>query len=164
MNLAFTARVALGLSFLLCGMAEAQTLYKMIDKNGKVTYSESPPKYFDGQVIRIDINPNANTATLAKPAPPSDPRAAPEGSKENPANPSKEEAKPPTLEEFKQKLERAKQDLQEATDNPGESDVTRVGKVGGGSRPVFSESYQQRIAKLEQAVKAAEEDVRRAER
>ena len=157
MSLAFTARVALGLTFFLCGIAEAQTLYKLIDKNGKVTYSESPPKYFDGQVIRIDINPNANTATLAKPAPPPDPRAAPEGSKEDPAKPS-------TLEELKQKLERAKQDLQEATDNPGESDVTRVGKVGGGARPVFSESYQQRIAKLEQAVKAAEEEVRRAER
>ena len=32
----------------------AQTVYKLIDRNGKVTYSEEPPKDFDGKVIRID--------------------------------------------------------------------------------------------------------------
>jgi len=49
---------------MLCGSAFAQTLYKLIDKNGKVTYSEEAPKNFDGKVIRIDIDPNANRATL----------------------------------------------------------------------------------------------------
>ena len=33
----------------------AQTLYKLVDKNGKVTYSESPPKDFDGQVAVFDL-------------------------------------------------------------------------------------------------------------
>src|SRR5512134_1167405 len=51
---------------LLAGAADAQTLYKLIDKNGKVTYSEKPPKDFDGKVIRMDIDPKANTATLPK--------------------------------------------------------------------------------------------------
>src|SRR5450631_5809 len=46
----------------------ADVLYKLIDKNGKVTYSEEKPKNFDGQVIRLDIDPNANTATMPKPA------------------------------------------------------------------------------------------------
>ena len=49
-------------------VALAEVLYKLIDKNGKVTYSEEKPKNFDGQVIRLDINPNANTATMPKPA------------------------------------------------------------------------------------------------
>ena len=31
--------------------ASAQTLYKLIDKDGKVTYSEKPPKDFDGKTI-----------------------------------------------------------------------------------------------------------------
>src|SRR5438445_9412989 len=48
-------------------IACADTLYKLIDKNGKVTYSEEKPKQFDGQVIRLDIDPKANTATLPKP-------------------------------------------------------------------------------------------------
>ena len=51
-------------------LAAAQTLYKLIDKNGKVTYSEEPPKNFDGKVIRMDIDPNANRATLPKYEPP----------------------------------------------------------------------------------------------
>ena len=46
--------------------AQAQTLYKLIDKNGKITYSEEAPKNFDGKVIKIEVNPNANTATLPK--------------------------------------------------------------------------------------------------
>ena len=46
--------------------AFAQTLYKLIDKNGKVTYSEEKPKEYDGQVIQLNIDPNANTATLPK--------------------------------------------------------------------------------------------------
>src|SRR4051812_22595308 len=52
-------------------LANAQTLYKLIDKNGKVTYVERAPKpgEFDGQVIRIDVNPNQNTAILPKLAP-----------------------------------------------------------------------------------------------
>ena len=48
--------------------ASAETIYKLIDRNGQVTYSEAPPKSFDGQVIRMNLDPNANTATLSKPA------------------------------------------------------------------------------------------------
>lgn len=46
----------------------ADVLYKLIDKNGKVTYSESKPDNFDGQVIRIDVNPDANTMAAPKPS------------------------------------------------------------------------------------------------
>ena len=45
--------------------AAAQTVYKLIDRNGKITYSEEPPKNFDGKVIRIDIDPNANSGGSA---------------------------------------------------------------------------------------------------
>ena len=58
--------VGVGLCLAASG-ASAETFYKLIDSNGKVTYSEKPPKDFDGKVIRLDIDPNANTATLAKP-------------------------------------------------------------------------------------------------
>ena len=68
---------AIAAALLLCAAgASAQTLYKLIDKNGKVTYSESPPKDFDGKVQRMDIDPKANTATLPRYTPPAIARAA----------------------------------------------------------------------------------------
>ncbi|HET9471044.1 MAG TPA: DUF4124 domain-containing protein, partial [Usitatibacter sp.] len=58
-----------GFFALAANSALAQTLYKLIDRNGKVTYSQEAPKDFDGKVIRIDIDPNRNSATLGAPAP-----------------------------------------------------------------------------------------------
>src|SRR5205085_12348761 len=45
----------------------AQTLYKLIDKNGKVTYVDTPPKNFDGQVIPVEIDTKRNSATITTP-------------------------------------------------------------------------------------------------
>jgi len=156
----FLQRAALGAAIaigMLCAPAAAQTLYKLIDKDGKVTYSETAPKQFDGQVIRIDINPNANTMNAPKPpaeAPRERPR--PDGVKAKPAASDAEAA----LE----RLEAAKKALAEARDNPRAGEVTWIGKVGGGARPVMSEDYLERIARLELEVKNAEEDLKRVER
>lgn len=68
------------------------------------------------------------------------------------------------LEAAREKLEAARKALQDATDNPREGEVQRVGKVGGGTRPVPSEDYQKRIAALEENVRKAEEELRAAER
>lgn len=139
--------------------AAAQTLYKLIDKNGKVTYSESPPKEFDGKVIRMDIDPKANTATLPKPG------------ATRPQTESEKILRRPTpgggadrVQAAREKLEAARKALQDATDNPREGEVQRMGKVGGGTRPVQSEDYQKRIAALEENVRKAEEELRAAER
>lgn len=141
----------------------AQTLYKLIDKNGKVTYSESAPKpgEFDGQVIRIDVDPNRNTATLPrlKETEKADGGRESRGS-ERPAKASETGSDPQSARE---RLEAAKKALADARENPGEGDVTWLGKVGGGARPVPSEAYQARLDRLEAAVKAAEEELKRAE-
>jgi hypothetical protein len=133
--------------------AAAQTLYKLIDKNGKVTYSGAEPKDFDGQVIRIDIDPNANTATLPKPAP---------------AKSAAEKAMDAAAQERSRvagvKVDLARRALQAARDNPGPDDVQFVGKVGGGARQVPSPAYEEKLAKLEKAVQEAEEELRRAEK
>jgi len=128
--------------------AAAQTLYKLIDKNGKVTYAEKPPKDFDGKVIRIDVDPNANTATLPKPTGPLvDPgRAASEAG----------------VKAAQEKLEAAKKAYQQALDHPGDGDVAYIGNKGGGTRAVPTEEYAKRLATLEKAVKDAEEEVKRA--
>ena len=150
-NYVTVACVALGLAVALD--ANAQTLYKLIDKNGKVTYSEKPPKDFDGKVIRLDIDPNANTATLPKPAAQSS-----EGARR--ADP----VSPDRLKAARERAEAARKAYENALDNPGEGEVTRAGNVGGGTRPVFSEAYSKRLADLEQAAKEAEDDLKRAER
>jgi predicted lipid-binding transport protein (Tim44 family) len=144
--------------------AGAQTLYKLIDKDGKVTYSEKPPKDFDGKVVPMNIDPNANTATLPKYSAPPSPESS--GGKEPPRR-SKESAsaspKSESVDDIRARLEAAKQAYQNAVDNPGDGDVTRVGNVNGMTRPVFSEAYQARLNSLEGAVKKAEEDLRRAQ-
>ena len=152
-----TANHVLGVCIALClaiGLeAQAQTLYKLIDKNGKVTYAEKPPKDFDGKVIRLDIDPNANTATLPKPVTPPAGNAG-----------RADSATPDRLKAARDRAEAARKAYDNALNNPGESDVTRVGNVGGGARPVFSEAYSKRLAELEQAAKEAEDDLKRAER
>ena len=128
--------------------ASAQTLYKLIDKNGKVTYAEKPPKDFDGKVIRIDVDPNANTATLPKPT----------GPLVDPARGASEAG----VKAAQEKLEAAKKAYQQALDNPGDGDVSYIGNKGGGTRAVPTEEYSKRLATLEKAVKDAEEEVKRA--
>ena len=159
-------RAALAAALLLAaaaGNAAAETLYKLIDKDGKVTYVDKPPKDYDGKVIRIDIDPNANRATWTAPGAlktdPSTqpPRAAPEKPKPAPITPAER------VRQANERLEAARKQLEEARNNPGEDDVRRVGNVGGGTRPVFTEAYERRIAMLEDAVRKAEEEVRVAQ-
>ncbi len=135
MNPAFLARIALVAAAASCATASAQTLYKLIDKNGKITYSESRPKEFDGQVIELNIDPNANRAVLPKYEPA---KTAPDAmTPEAVAN----------VNQAQQKLAAAKKALDEAKANP---EMQRVGKVGGGAREVVSPEYEARVAKLEQ--------------
>ena len=133
--------------------ALAQTLYKLIDKNGKTTYSESPPKDFDGKVIRLDIDPKANTATMPKGSQLREEGAA-----------AKSASADDAVRTARQRVDSAKKALADARDNPGENDVARMGIKGGGTRPIPTEDYQRRLEKLEKDVKDAEEDLQKAQR
>ena len=156
----FAVIVAAGL---FCAASSAETLYKLIDKNGKVTYSGEKPREFDGQVIRIDIDPNANTATLEKPPPPATSgEGAPRARRGEGGSPAKVD-KEAQLAQARERLERAQQALQDAKDNPREGDLTIIGNAGGGVRMVPSEAYRQRLEKLESAVRVAREELERVE-
>jgi hypothetical protein len=130
------------------------TLYKLVGKDGKVTYSEKPPKDFDGKVIRLDIDPKANTATL------------PEGSRlQERSEASKSTAtRDEQLKAARARVDAAQKALEDARANPGEGDIARMGKKGGGTRPVPTEDYQQRLAKLERDLKDAEDGLQKLER
>ena len=133
---------------------DAQTLYKLIGKDGKVTYSEKPPKDFDGKVIRMDIDPRANTATL------------PEGSRlqEQSEASKRTAARDDQLRAARARVDAARKALEDARANPGEGDIARMGIKGGGTRPVPTEDYQRRLEQFERDVKDAEDALQKLER
>jgi hypothetical protein len=137
--------------------AESQTVFKLIDKRGKVTYSEKAPKFFEGQVIRMEIDLKANTATLPKPgqAPATFPTLtlSPQEVRRIDAD--------LRLARAEEALEAAKKALKDGQE-PAEGEVVRIGNAGGGTRPVFTEGYRKRIKALEDDVKSAEAEVEKA--
>jgi hypothetical protein len=155
---------ALAASMLIAGFpAAAQTVYKLIDKNGKVTYSESEPKNFDGQVIRIDIDPNANKANLGAP-PASDTGVSHQEAKARGAarDTARAQGHAAQVEAAREKLKAAQDALADARDHPVEgTDITYIGNKGGGTRAQPSEEYQKRLDQLERAVKEAENDLQK---
>ena len=151
----FALAAAAAAAALASAQAAAQTLYKLIDKNGKVTYSEKPPKDYDGKVIPLHIDPRANTATL-----PTAPRAQ---EKAAPPPAATRAADAATRRDLAQeRLDAARKALADAQENPREEDVRWIGNKGGGVRRVPTEAYARRLEALQQAVTQAEEDVRSA--
>jgi polyhydroxyalkanoate synthesis regulator phasin len=149
---------ALAASMLIAGFpAAAQTVYKLIDKNGKITYSESEPKNFDGKVIRIDIDPNANKANLG--APPTDTGASHSAAQARGAarDTAKAQGHAAKVQEARERLQAAQDAYTEAKDHPVEGqDIRYIGNKSGGTRAEPTEAYQQRLDKLEREVKEAQ--------
>jgi hypothetical protein len=135
--------------------AMAETLYKMVDKKGKVTYGEKPPKDFDGQVTRMEIDPNANTATLPKAPPPPARKAGPD----QPVG-----IKVRTRADIaRENVDKARKALTEARDNPADTDFRFIANAGGGTRRVPTDSYLARVAGLEAALAKAEAEASKYE-
>ena len=86
---ASAAAVVVVLAGLVAGPAAAQTLYKWVDTEGKVQYSDRLPKGFKGEVTRIETETDKVTlpAAATPPAPPAPaaPATAPEKAKAAPA-------------------------------------------------------------------------------
>lgn len=162
------ARIALATAALaLAAPAAAQTLYKLIDKNGKVTYSQDKPKDFDGQVVPLDVNPDRNTMTMPKLPAKEDAKLPPSAREGMTPPPPRRKAEDGSIvggkdETPEEKLERARKAYAEAKDNPGPDDVRWIGNVSGGTRAIPTEAYQRRLESLERAVKDAEDEVRKA--
>ena len=130
------------------GAAGAETLYKLIDKQGRVTYTQDKPKDFDGQVVPVEIDMNANKATLPKFTPPPAPAKQ--------AAPSRD-----AVAAARQRASSARAAYEDARNNPGDADATYIGNKGGGTRRVFTEEYMQRLARLENEMRDAEADLRK---
>ena len=149
-----TAIVATALILALPGIAAAQTLYKLIDKNGKVTYVDKPPKDFDGKVIPVEIDTKRNSATIATPG-------TPQGVKAFDEKQAAEQRASERVRVAQDRVDAAKRALADARENPREGEVARMGNAGGGTRAVPTEEYQQRVARLEADLKEAEAELRK---
>ena len=116
----FFSAAMLGVALTGAQWVLAQTVYKLIDKNGKITYSEEKPKNFDGQVIPMNIDPNANTATLPRAdLDRNDSRRHASASRKTTRKPNADAAARAGASD---RLEKAKAALQNAKDNPGDDD------------------------------------------
>jgi hypothetical protein len=81
--MAVRARFFLALLIAACSHAHAVTLYKLIDRNGAVTYVGSVPAAFDGKVIALDIDPDVHGVVLTPPKS-NEPEAKPESPQAKP--------------------------------------------------------------------------------
>ena len=130
-----------------------QVLWKVVDKNGKVTYHDrEPPEGTEGTITRIEMNLEGNRA--AAPPKAQAGKAAPAATKRAAADAE--------LAKAQTRLESARKALEEGRVQT-EADTQWMGNVGGGARPVPTEAYNARVKRLEDAVKAAEADVERAQ-
>lgn len=80
---ASAAAVVVALAWLVAGPAAAQALYKWIDTEGRVQYSDKPPKGFKGEVTRIETETDRVTlpAAATPPVTPAPPATAQEKAK-----------------------------------------------------------------------------------
>ena len=146
----------IALCLVLSCAASAQTIYKEVDKDGKVTYTDKKPDESSKKAEKVDIDKNRNIAQ-------------PLVSKEEKEGGSRSSAKPEQriardndllakLDQARENLERAKEALANAQ-APAEDEWIFI--MGG--KRVPSEAYFQRIKTSEDAVKKAEEDLASAE-
>ena len=136
---------------LACTSAAAETLYRYIDKNGKVTYSDKRPTR-PNQAQPMKLQPGPNPADVEAG------RAREQRIKEV----EQSYAQAPKLKEQRGKeyqdalteLENAKKALE--TGRTPDAAERQSGKIGS----LTTQEYQERMKALEEAVKTAEQNVK----
>lgn len=115
------ALLLLGTVLLACAAAQAQVLYKWTDAQGKLQYSDQPPKNFSGVVTRIEpdipASPWAAPAKAAVAAPPAKPAEAAPADLNTRRRETREKLGA-NVDRARAQLEAARTALQEAQDVP----------------------------------------------
>jgi len=146
----------------------AQQLYKYTDKDGKVTYSDRVPKPGEkAEPVDIDGKANIMPGKVAAPTPPAPgkavtpPKKGLDLSKVVERRERSRDQLKAEVDAAQRGLENAKTALENGRDpKPDEQQI--VVRAGGNS-VIRKPEYEDRIAKLEQAVKDAEEKLAAAE-
>ncbi|MBL8517081.1 MAG: DUF4124 domain-containing protein [Betaproteobacteria bacterium] len=157
-------------ALLLPGFAVAQTstVYKHVDKDGKVTYSEKPPAK-DGPKAdakpekpaakKLDMDKERNVIKSYVPKSSSEGESGTRAFDKRLERNNQLQAK---LEEAQKELDEARAAL-EAGKDPQDDEWQTVGAASGRPTRIPTEAYHQRVKSLEQAVKNAEEKLKRVE-
>ena len=153
-----TSRIALSLVIALAAAdASAAVLYKLTDRQGRVTYSDSPPKDFAGSVQRMNIDTGEHVITLQESAVRSlRSQAENEEIIRRRPDPAPGEER---LRSARLKAAAARAAL-EAAQNNSTPDDWIYSPGGRAPRP----EYEARLQQLEREALAAEEEARNAER
>lgn len=181
------AALALVVATGLAHAADAKKLYKLVDKNGKVTYVDKVPKGFDGDVTEILLDAPATPSANPPPPAPRVPAVEGAGPAKRDINAQRKEARAKlqaALDAAREKLAAAKKAQAEGGDiNDDEFQVIQqqmaMQKNVPAPRPncfqqpgatvwtcpvsVAGEKYRDRQKSLEDAVRAAEAEVAAAE-
>jgi hypothetical protein len=181
--------MVISLALCVSGSALAQAVYKHVDKDGKVYYSDKPPAKDDTRTKKIDVDANRNVI------PPLSKKAGESGGADDARIGNRLDLQNRLLAELKaaqEKLAAAKEALEEgktplddewmasARAGGGRSKAGKGGSAGGkggssgpGTVPVPaagnatgmipSDAYYERVANLERAVAKAEAELAKAE-
>jgi len=144
-----------------CGFTAADSVYKSVDKDGNVTYSQKPPvtKGEKARTQEVPIDPNQNVIPSEKPSQIEALEAAQKSR-------SAQENSDATNEELsrREKIANAESAVQQAEAALAAGQQTQpgdfIGKAGGGVRPTQQRS--ERINSLQQAVDEAKANLERA--
>jgi hypothetical protein len=101
----------------------SQTLYKLIAKDGRITYSDHAPKNFDGQVIRIE--PDTGSNVMPSNRPPAQAPSATTGLSYGANRTANREALEKALRAAQAKVEAARQAKADGTD-PGPDEMQMI--------------------------------------
>jgi hypothetical protein len=143
------------------GQAMSQTVYKHIDKDGKVYYSDKPPAKDDPKGKKIDVDTKRNVI----------PPLARKSGETKSGDEERVEQRLNTQNQLMAELEAAKalvaqaKEALEAGKTPQEEDWTTVGggQRGQAARRMLNENYHDRVAGLERALAKAEAELAKAE-
>ena len=185
------ARIAFAMAFggLIAAPAQAVTFYKWTDGEGQVHYGDTPPKAFAGSAKRIDVDTTPHAATRPRP-PVAEPAAAPEPPVATPDPLTQRRLTrarlEKNLEQARERLDLARKALAEtASPQEGEQQVVQGTPLAAGSpvpnpgsghancttsngrvvcpHLIPSEQYYERIDRMQEDVRLAEQAVEEAE-
>jgi hypothetical protein len=140
-------------------VAHAQALYKYVDANGKVTYSDRQPKPGE-KATPVNADPTVNVISSATPSGVGSAQRLQEIAAKNRARENQRNTVQSKVDVAAAELENAKKALEDGR-TPREDERRII--VGKTSNAVLtSEAYAARIASLEAAVKTAEEKLEKA--
>ncbi len=160
----FVASLALLVLTLGCEAANAQVLYKLVDRNGKVTYTDTVPKDFAGRVIPLQVDPGSNSQD---PSPTMGQGGEGRGEDRGQGNPRRSPANDEApIEAARRKAHAARKAFEDARDNSTPDDWVYVNPDRNpvGLRRFRKPEYEARLAELERKAILAEQELDKLER